>query len=353
MGTCYKHLSLTDRYKIEVLLNRGIPKKEIADEIHVHISTIYREVKRARMVQRKPNGELVDRYSPQEAHRKYRENLSAKGPALKIGDDFTFAQYMKKKIIFEHYSPAAALHAMENDGVPCNTKVCAKTVYNYIDKGVFKSLTNNDLPEKAKRKHYAHKHKEMKSPPKGESIENRPADIADRNTFGHWEMDTVYGRKEASKDVLLVLTERLTRKEIVIPMPDRTADSTLYTVNHLEIKYGERFPIVFRTITVDNGGEFANVTGLESSILDGTEKRTKLYFCHPYSSWERGSNENLNRMIRRRFPKGTDFGTVSAADVAQHEKWINHYPRKILGWKSSEQAFQEELAKLGIPTQFY
>ncbi len=85
---------------------------------------------------------------------------------------------------------------------------------------------------------------------------------------------------------------------------------------------------------------------LERSALRKTLKRTKVYFCHPYSSYERGSNECQNKMIRRPFPKGTDFGNVTDAEVARAESWMNNYPRKILGWKTSEMLFRECVAAL-------
>ena len=100
--------------------------------------------------------------------------------------------------------------------------------------------------------------------------------------------------------------------------------------------------------TFDNGTEFAAAEELERSCVNKHLPRTKVYFCHPYSSWERGTNENTNGMIRRRFPKGTNFAAVTNAQITQAENWINNYPRKILGYKSSEIVFRECLRELGI-----
>ena len=88
----------------------------------------------------------------------------------------------------------------------------------------------------------------------------------------------------------------------------------------------------FKTITTDNGSEFLEYTELIQSIHGG--QRFGLYYCHSYAAWEKGSNENLNRMVRRWFPKGTDFSRVTKAEIADFQDWISHYPRKILGWKS-------------------
>ena len=111
-----------------------------------------------------------------------------------------------------------------------------------------------------------HRVKTTKRAPRGESIEKRPEVINQRITFGHWEMDTVYSSKEGSC-ALLVMTERLTRKEIIEKMRDRTAISTVRALNRIERRFGALFPRVFQTITVDNGGEFSDVKSLEQSIL--------------------------------------------------------------------------------------
>ena len=117
----------------------------------------------------------------------------------------------------------------------------------------------------------------------------------------------------------------------------------------LERKCGaRRFRAIFKSITFDNGSEFSAAEVLERSAVNKTIPRTKVYYCHPYSSWERGSNENANSMIRRRHPKGTDFSKVSAAEIAATEEWINNYPRKILGYKSSEVMFRECLREIGL-----
>lgn len=118
-------------------------------------------------------------------------------------------------------------------------------------------------------------------------------------------------------------------------------------MDRIERKCGAvMFRKIFRTITFDNGGEFSDVERLERSALRKTMKRTKAYFCHPYSSYERGLNECQNKMIRRHFPKGTDFGEVTDAEVARAEAWVNNYPRKKLGWKTSEMLFREHVAAL-------
>lgn len=147
---------------------------------------------------------------------------------------------------------------------------------------------------------------------------------------------------------MLVLTERKTRNEKIILVPNRKAETTVKALDALEQKMGASvFSKIYKSITVDNGSEFAMADQLERSCLtDG--KRTQLYFCHPYSSWERGSNENVNGMIRRRHPKGTDFSKVTAEEIAETENWINNYPRKIFGYRSAGQVFRECLCEIGV-----
>lgn len=345
MGHCFSHLTKADRYKIEALLNNGHSAKEIAAEIHVHISTIYREVKRARMVHRNSDWTEEERYNPDEAHRRYRENLSAKGAPLKIGRDYALAEYLERKVLEEGRSPAAALADIALEGLEFKTTICTSTFYGYITKGVFLMLTNKDLPEKAKRKRKYEKVKRKKSAraPQGESIERRDPEIDERKTFGHWEGDCVCGKKK-TKEALFVLSERLTRQEIIMKIPDQTAASVVAALNKLERRYGKRFSKIFKSITFDNGSEFADCAGIEKSIYGKNRKRTKVYYCHPYSAFERGTNENINRMIRRFLPKGTDFRKVTAAYILRVETWINNYPREILGFASSNDLFAAHLA---------
>ena len=113
----------------------------------------------------------------------------------------------------------------------------------------------------------------------------------------------------------------------------------------LERKWGDMFYKIFRSITVDNGVEFSDYEGLERSALK-EGKRTFVFYCHPYSSWERGTNENNNRLIRRHIPKGVDFDDTTDEEIAYIEDWINNYPRGIFEFKTSAELFEEELQKL-------
>lgn len=154
-------------------------------------------------------------------------------------------------------------------------------------------------------------------------------------------MDCVVGKK-FSRDVLLVLSERLTRYEIIMKMPNRKSETVVKSLNRLEKRFGRDFRKIFKSITVDNGVEFSDFYGLEKSIYRG--KRTSVYYCHPYTSCERGTNERLNREIRRHLPKGADISCYSDEQIQFVEDWINAYPREIFGFATSAEKFAEQIA---------
>jgi transposase, IS30 family len=113
-----------------------------------------------------------------------------------------------------------------------------------------------------------------------------------------------------------------------------------------------QFKIKFKSVTFDNGSEFLNWEPLEASVLKAEEKRTMVYFAHSYSSWERGTNENHNRMIRRFVPKGLDIGGFDDKEIKAIENWMNNYPRRILGYNTPNQLAEECLrgnSGLGLP----
>ncbi len=159
---------------------------------------------------------------------------------------------------------------------------------------------------------------------------NRPAYIEDRQEAGHWEIDTVVGKK-GTKEVLLTLDEQKTRKLLVVKIPSRTAAAVCEGMRSLLAPLGDRAAEVFKSITSDNGAEFAFLPDMLPHIA--------IYYAHPYSSFERGINENQNGLIRRFFPKGTDFASVSDAAIRRVQDWINSLPRKIHHYRSSPELF--------------
>lgn len=184
----------------------------------------------------------------------------------------------------------------------------------------------------------------LKPNKEGKTIHDRPKEIETREIIGHWEMDLVEGLKGQKEPYLLVLSERKTRKEIIELIPDKSAKSVGKALDRIERQLGVRkFRETFKTITTDNGAEFRNWETIERSYTGSKKKRTNQYFADAYSSWQRGTNENINKMIRRFLPKKTSFKGLKQEDIKRIEKWINNYPRKIFKFKTSEEYYQEEI----------
>lgn len=211
---------------------------------------------------------------------------------------------------------------------------------NWIYRGeIFLNVTAEHLLYKGDHRKPEDRDRQKRArPAKGDTVEERPREVADRETFGNWEMDSIIGCK-GSKAALVVLTERLTRYPVIFRVPDHTMESVVRGLDRIERRMGAGFRQVFRSITVDNGSEFQDCAGMERSKR-ARKPRTKIYYCHPYSAYERGSNENMNRIIRRFFPKGTSFDEVTAAEVAEVEEWMANYPRRILGWATPRMLFE-------------
>lgn len=148
----HKHLTWTDRLKIEKGLKEGLKPCAIADRLHVHNTTIYRELKRGRYTHLNSDLTTEERYSPEIAQQRYEENLKAKGGELKIGNDYELSAFIEKKIGEEGYSPAAVVGEIKRLGLTFKTEISEKTIYNYIDKGIFYGISRESLPEHGERK---------------------------------------------------------------------------------------------------------------------------------------------------------------------------------------------------------
>ncbi len=347
----YKCLTWIQRLQLESYLKAKLPKKEIAKLLEVHISTVYREINRGLCNQKETVYDVwgdksyryKKKYVPDVSENRYRQKLRSRGAALKIGNDHELANYIEKRIADDGLTPNAVLGEIKRKKMDFKTSICARTLYSYIEKDVFLRLDLKCLPIKGKRKKPHRKKVQAARAPRGESIEKRPTVINDRTEFGHWEMDCVVGK---TLPTLLTFTERLTRKEIVIKLPNKKNESVVRALDSLERRYGKRFRKVFKTITVDNGVEFSDCAGMEKSVYGKNEKRTKFYYCHPYTSCERGTNERMNREVRRKFPKGTNFKNITPKEIKAVEEWINNYPRQIFDYATSEELFQAQISQI-------
>jgi len=338
-----KHLTYIERCKIEILLKERYKPKEIGKILQKDRRTIEREYKKGIVELENSNGTTRIEYSADIGQQTYDRNATNKGPTIKLGKDHELAKHIEYKIIVEKYSPGAVLGEIKVNGLKFKTSICVKTLYSYIDKEVFLKLTNkNLLIKKLSRKRIYQRIRQSLKNTKGASIEERSEKVVAREEFGHWEMDTVVGKK-GSKEALLVLSERQTRQEIIMKIKTKTQEQVEKSIDKLEKKYKKRFKEIFKTITVDNGTEFLDFESIEKSKIYKS-KRTKVYYAHPYSAWERGTNENINKMIRRFIPKGSDISQFSSEEIERIQNWINNYPRKILGFHCSNTVFKINLA---------
>lgn len=330
----HRYLTYTDRLKIETLYNRHVPKKEIAAEIGCCLKTIYNEIKRGLYDHLDGGTWLYDkRYSADIAQQDFKWKQSAKGRPLALGHNYEFASVVREYIAVRRFAPDIVVNILRAAG---SFTVSTQTLYRYIDKGYIPGVTNKHLLEKRHKRPYNHV-EAAKRAPKGRSIEKRPSDVARRVSVGHWELDSVIGKAEGKGQSILAATERLSRLEIIRKVPDKTSASTVKVLQSLDRAY------TFKSITVDNGSEFQDCHGMEYK-KDGT-KRTDVYYCHPYTSCERGSNERMNRMIRRFLPKGMSLQRVSQRRLTEIETWLNTYPRRSLGYRTPLEVYSAEMEK--------
>ena len=338
-----KHLTREERIVMERMSRGGIPPRDIAAVLDRHQRTIERELKRGRVKHK--DTELRENYfySSDRGQDVHDQNATAKGPDLKIGCNHASAEYIRCRIVEHKESPDVVAHRMKKAGMA--GAVCTKTIYNYIDEGIIPGVSNESLWEKRKRRKQRRKGLRhlAKRIAKGPSIERRPAEAESRDVFGHWEMDLVVGPPHESHAALLTLVERKYRRIIVRKIPDKTQASVLKALRGIERHYGTQcFRQIFKTITVDNGSEFLDFEALEASAFS-QQQRTRIFYAHPYSSWERGSNENGNRMIRRFVAKGRDIARFTQQAIRDIEAWINDYPRRILDFMTPNELFDEQL----------
>ncbi|WP_067086822.1 IS30 family transposase [Streptococcus marmotae] len=306
-----RHLTLAERRMIERWLQEGFSNREIARRLAKAPQTIHNEVKRGQVRQQVRKGKFEIIYSADFAQEAYQNNRkhSVKQASLTKELKEKILHYIKQK-----YSPEMMVKAK---GIP----VSVSTIYYWIHHGHL-GLTKDDMlyPRKEKTK------KKQASPnfkPAGKSIEERPKSINQRENVGDVEIDTVI-QTRAKNECLLTLTDRKSRYQIIRLIPDKSASSVNQALKMILREYQ------INSITADNGPEFSRL----ADVFDPEN----IYYAHPYSSWERGTNENHNRLIRRWLPKGSK--TATQQQVAFIENWINNYPKKILGYKSPKEFLQ-------------
>lgn len=284
-----KHPNFAQRAIIQVRLQDGWSSYRIAKELGCCANTIRNEIKRGTPSLywgNTPKCDAVHVHAIYEGHRMNSHrtpNIQAVNRFLKAVEACFKDERWSLDACVGYFRAAHEFAAKE--------MVCTKTLYNYVDRGILK-IKNIDLPQKLRRKPRKDTPTVCTNKKKyGRSIEERPTCVASRERFGDWELDLVIGSNSEKDHVLMTLLERKTRYYKVIRPPDKTSQSVMNAFAALKSEYGKRFSTVFKTITTDNGSEFSQLAELE------LESETKVYYAHPYSSYEKGSNERHNGLL--------------------------------------------------------
>jgi IS30 family transposase len=339
-----KHLTLEEREIIERLLRGGIKRGEIARVLCRDKSTIKREIKRGTVIQRKRNPyeskkpkhpEYIEytAYFADVGQRVYEENRSNCGSKNKVAACADLVNFVESKILgSEKWSPDAAIgYAKANNLFP-EQEFSTKTFYNWVDDGLVKVI-NLDLLLKVRRS--PNKPRKERKKVLGKSIEQRPSIVETREEFGHWEGDGIVGKGQQGQ--LITLVERKLGVGLLFNAGNRESDRIVCIMDSLQEQYGKHFSMIFKSFTFDNGTEFSNSEAMEKG------KRTSVYYAHPYSSFERGTNENWNGIVRRFIPKGSSFDKLTDKDLQRINHYINTLPRKRFNYRTPLDLWNEHM----------
>jgi IS30 family transposase len=333
-----KHFHWEDRVRMEALDRALYPGKkkanfsELARQLGRHRSSVSREYRKGTVMNTNSELEMFPVYSARKGQDTAEQAALNKGPRGRLTN--LIAEVIREEIVENKLSPYAALIVLDRSG-EYSWLPSERTVYYAIDNGLL-NVTREQLPYKPRKKRNRSAGTRMAyNNARGRSITERPREADERSEYGHWEMDTVVGGKGTSPACLLVMTERKTRQQIIRKISDRTQKAVARALNKLERDpHGIFGPM--KTITCDNGCEFLDVNSIERSVLSA-KKRCEVFFAHPFTSSERGSNENANRIIRRFIPKGSDISRFTARQIQEIEDWMNALPRKLLDDLSAQE----------------
>ena len=335
-------ITYEERCKIEFMVKKKYTLQDMAEELGRNKSIISREINRHCDKKWDYNTGICKKvYSAAIAQGKYEFSRKKAGRKSKLSR--ALKQFIEDKILIEKWSPEEVAGYIKVNDIKFDIQPSFQLIYYWIEKKKL-NIRPLDLVHKAKLEKKDKKEEKFKKLPKHteKSIHKRPKEIEENKEFGHWELDCVEGSK-GSKKTYMTLLERLTKKYIVIEMIEHTNECIKQAIDSLEDEYGDNFRKIFKSMTTDNGHEFLNYDKIEISRFDENKRRTTLYYTDPYSSWQKGMNENCNGILRRFIPKWTDLNKVSSEKLENVVNKINGKPRKILGFISAEKRFKEEI----------
>ena len=308
----YTQLTQEQRYQISAYKKAGFKQCHIAEFVGVHPSTIGRELNRN-------HGQSG--YRPKQAHQLSLQRSRDK-PRRRIEAE-TWA-LIESRLRIE-WSPEQITSWLQKFGY---ATVSHEWIYQYVlaDKKAGGNLYKHLRCKKQRKKRYGAKDRRGQIPDR-QSIDSRPVIVAQRSRLGDWELDTIIGK--GHKQAIVSLTERKSRLALIAKVEQKTAEQVATEIIRLLKPYAD----TVHTLTSDNGKEFAQHKSIAKAL------NAEFYFAHPYSSWERGANENMNGLIRQYFPKNRYFNTVDEADIQFVMERLNNRPRKCLGYSTPNEVF--------------
>ncbi|MGN1228011.1 MAG: IS30 family transposase [Christensenellales bacterium] len=339
----FQHFSLEERKIIERLLKNNYSISNIAKILGKNKSSVSREIKkgtRIKQVVNKTNNKYepyfvdVEYYDATFANEKYERNKHASGRISQVFQLEFLCTELDRLIVKEGYAPDAALHIFMKN-YPNEKCVCVKTIYNWIDCGFLKTK-NIDLPLKVRRR--PKKVHNISKKTRGTSIEERPKEVNDKIEFGHFEGDSVIPKGQ--KGQIITLTERKTKYSFTFRYENKSSKNIVNALGKLNKMIGGNLNKLVKSITFDNGTEFSSWEKIEKKY------NIKVYFAHPYSSFERGINEHFNGMLRRKIKKSMSIKQITKHILEKATIWVNNMPRKNLGYQSALECFKRETKQL-------
>ena len=318
----YTQLTERERYSLELLKQECYTQKMIAERLCRHKSTVSRELKRNRDV----NGYYFAGVAVEKTKERRKRIIPTKFTDI-------VKDVIKEKLEIGWSPEQISAHLKKEH----SASISYELIYRYVDKdrksgGTLYTL----LPhrgQKYKKRNIKTRRKIWKSAVKRKSISERPAKDSLKKEVGHWEGDTV--ESKGHRGGIATIVDMKSRYTIIRKVRDKSSEEMKDAI----VGSFRNCPEIIKTLTVDNGNEFA----LHDKI--SKELNTQVYFAEPYSPWERGLNENTNGLIRRFYPKGTDFTKVTERELIKVQYLLNERPRKVLGFKTPKEVFIEDLAK--------
>ena len=313
----YNHLSQNERYQIFALMKAGLNQTQVALTLGRSKSTISREIQR--------NSGLKG-YRPKQASLKSEVRALGSRNAKNFSVDTLKSAF---DLVRQEWSPEQIAGTMN---------ISHETVYRhvYADKDCGGKLFMHLRSQKKRRKRYASGRQRRGQIPNRRSIHERPAVVDLRLEVGHWEGDTVIGARH--KQAIVTLVERKSGYAKLFKVKNKTAE----LVSAAMIKSLKPFDGLVDTITLDNGKEFADHQRVD------LELGSTIYFADPFASWQRGTNENFNGLLRQYIPKDRPLSTVTQEELKMIENKLNHRPRKRLGFRTPHEVFHESLNRVAL-----